>query len=150
MAGRCDRRRKTFRGREPPTATPAALAPPHGYRVMVVEDNEDIRETMKDMLESSGHDASSASDGLSGVEAVLSVRPDVAFIDVGLPGLDGYQVVAALLARDPHLATRLIALTGYGRPKDRERALAAGFDQHVVKPVTSGELLKLVEPRAAR
>jgi len=132
------------------TAPLLAKAPPHHYRVMVIEDNDDVRDTMKDMLEFSGHDTSCASDGLSGVEAVLSVRPDVAFIDVGLPGLDGYQVVAALLERDPHLSTRLIALTGYGRPKDRERALAAGFDEHIVKPVTSSELLKLIEPRAAR
>ena len=116
-------------------------------RIMVVEDNEDIRETMKDMLEFWGHETSVAVDGPSGVEGVLAVRPDVAFIDIGLPGLDGYEVAAALRKRAPDLTTRLVALTGYGRPEDRERALAAGFDDHLVKPVTSEELLRLIAPR---
>ncbi len=120
---------------------------PRSCRVTVVEDNEDIRETMKDLLESKGYEATTAYDGPSGVEAVLSIRPDVAFIDIGLPGLDGYHVVAAIRERAPELKTLLVALTGYGRPEDRERALAAGFDAHLVKPVTSADLLRLIESR---
>jgi CheY-like chemotaxis protein len=117
--------------------------------VLVVEDNADIRETMKDMLEYWKFRATVANDGPSGVEAVLRCRPDVALIDIGLPGLDGYQVARALRARAPDLTTRLIALTGYGRPEDRARALAAGFDDHLVKPVTSQQLLQLIEADSA-
>lgn len=129
-----------------PDSPPAACHDcPTPRRVLVVEDNEDIGATMKDMLEYWGHDATIASDGPAGVEAVLSGVPDIAFIDIGLPGLDGYQVVAAVRARAPGIATRLVALTGYGRPEDRQRALAAGFDDHVVKPVTSDELRRVID-----
>ncbi len=114
-------------------------------RVMVIEDNDDIRETMKDIIVSRGHSVTTASDGLSGVEAVLANSPDVAFIDIGLPGLDGYEVVQALRTRSPKLTTRLVAVTGYGRPEDRARALAAGFDDHVVKPMTTKQLMALIE-----
>ena len=76
---------------------------------------------------------------------MLSGVPDIAFIDIGLPGLDGYQVVAAVRARAPGIATRLVALTGYGRPEDRQRALAAGFDDHLVKPVSSDDLRRLID-----
>ncbi len=115
-----------------------------GCRVVVVEDNDDIREVMKDLLESWGCAVTTAADGPTGVEAVLLVQPDIAFIDIGLPGLDGYQVVAALRERAPDLGAALVALTGYGRPEDRRKALAAGFDLHSVKPMVPAEILKLV------
>src|ERR1700677_1313756 len=73
------------------------------YRVMVVEDNEDIRQMMKDLLEAKGHEALVACDGPSGLEAVLALRPDIAFIDIGLPGLNGYEVAEALRSRAPDL-----------------------------------------------
>lgn len=130
----------------PPPVHPSSKA----HRVVVVEDNPDVAETMKDLLEAWGHEVSIASDGPEGVEVVLLLRPDVALIDIGLPGLDGHGVVTALLERAPHLATRLVALTGYGRPEDRARSLAVGFDHHIVKPVTPSELSKLIEPRDPR
>jgi signal transduction histidine kinase len=117
----------------------------HAYRVMVVEDNEDIRESMRDLLEISGYETMVAGDGPSGVEGVLSGQPDIAFIDIGLPGLNGYEVAEALRRRAPGLATRLVALTGYGRTDDRERALVAGFDDHVVKPATAETILGLIQ-----
>ncbi|MBL8941526.1 MAG: response regulator [Myxococcales bacterium] len=129
----------------PPQAPAPTVERPKPRRVLVVEDNEDISMTMRDLLEYWGHEVTLAGDGPSGVEAVLSQEPDIAFIDIGLPGLDGYQVAASLRSRAPESKTRLVALTGYGRPEDRQRALAAGFDQHVVKPVTSEELRALVE-----
>jgi len=128
-----------------PPSSCGTMIGPTPRRVLVVEDNEDIGATMKDMLEYWGHDATIASDGPAGVEAVLSGVPDIAFIDIGLPGLDGYQVVAAVRARAPGIATRLVALTGYGRPEDRQRALAAGFDDHLVKPVSSDDLRRLID-----
>ena len=113
-------------------------------RVVVVEDNVDIRETMADLLHGWGHIVNTASDGPSGVEAILEFLPDIAFIDIGLPGLDGYQVASALRQRAPNLPTRLVALTGYGSPEDRARALAEGFDEHTVKPITPDLLFRLL------
>jgi signal transduction histidine kinase/CheY-like chemotaxis protein len=120
-------------------AAPAAPAPaeaiPHPRRrVLIVEDNPDGRETLRLLLQLDGHQVEVAPDGPLGVKKALAWRPDVALIDIGLPGLDGYdvarQVRAALGNR-----VRLIALTGYGQPHDRRRALEAGFDLHLVKPV---------------
>jgi signal transduction histidine kinase len=114
-------------------------------RVLVVDDNGDIRETLKDLLELCGHEVHVAEDGMSAAELTLSLRPDVALIDIGLPGLDGYQVAEKLRAEmRGDKRTRLIALTGYGQADDRLRALAAGFDAHLVKPVDFDRLSELL------
>jgi signal transduction histidine kinase len=114
------------------SSSPPAIQP---LRILVVEDNSDIRETLRDLLVMCGHEVDVAEDGEQGVEMVLSKKPQVALIDIGLPGLDGYHVARALRARMPGRETRLIALTGYGQPDDRRKALDAGFDAHLVKPV---------------
>ena len=116
-----------------PSAVPAAL-----LRIVVVEDNEDIRELFVQSLADTGHSVASAADGPSGLEALLSFGPDVAFVDVGLPGFDGYEV--ARRARAAGSRSRLVALTGYGQNEDRQRAVDAGFDEHLVKPVLDGDL----------
>jgi two-component system CheB/CheR fusion protein len=104
-------------------------------RVLIVEDNADSRETLKLLLELDGFEVAAAETGSEGLAAVRLQRPDVALIDIGLPGLDGYQV-AKEIRRDPeNRQIRLVALTGYGRPEDRQRVLAAGFDAHLVKPI---------------
>jgi signal transduction histidine kinase len=127
---------------------PVSSVPPPSpaLRILVVEDNDDIRETLKDLLEMCGHQVDVAGDGASGVEQTLSLRPDVALIDIGLPGLDGYQVAQKIRAEMPVASTRLIALTGYGQPDDKRRALAAGFDAHLVKPVDFDDLKRLLAP----
>ena len=117
---------------------------------MVVEDNADVRETMRDFLQLSGHDVTVAVDGPTAVEALIEQRPDVALVDIGLPGLDGYQVLAALRERGADLPTVFIALTGYGRPQDRQRAFEAGFHDHLVKPVDSDALLRLLDDARTR
>jgi CheY-like chemotaxis protein len=98
--------------------------------VLLVDDNADLLEMTKEVLEGFGCDVEVAQDGPSGLERLKELEPTLAFIDIGLPGLDGYQ-----LAREVRAARRkgpwLMALTGYGQPEDRERALAAGFDQHL-------------------
>jgi two-component system, sensor histidine kinase len=129
-----------------PTAQ-EALAPcraPPSRRVLVVEDNHDTRELLRLLLCLWGHRVEVAEDGLGGVRKAIDWRPDVAILDIGLPLLDGYQVARQVRAvlKDQ---VRLIALTGYGSPEDRERALASGFDHHLVKPGDLRELQQLLE-----
>jgi len=122
-----------------------------GHRIVVVEDNPDARETLEELLELRGHAVESAPDGLLGLELLLTARPRVGLIDIGLPRLDGYEVARRArleLGTDIYLA----AITGYGRAEDREQALAAGFDAHLVKPLDPEELYRLLEtvPSAPR
>ncbi len=131
-------------------AAPAAAA---AARVLVVDDNIDAADTLTTFLEMLGVDARQANDGESAMAAALAFNPDVVLLDIGLPGMDGYQVARALRS-DPRLArTTLIALTGWGAEDDRRRAMDAGFDDHLTKPVDLGvleDVLRRVqaEPRA--
>jgi signal transduction histidine kinase/CheY-like chemotaxis protein len=132
------------REEEPPALTEGARpAPPkkHPLQILVVEDNQDAAESLRLFLELYGYQVSLAYTGPDGVEAAKTVRPDVILCDIGLPGMDGFQVASAL-RRTPETATvRLIAVTGYGQEEDRRRALEAGFDVHLVKPVDPQKLL---------
>jgi signal transduction histidine kinase len=101
-------------------------------RIALVEDRADERESLRIVLEEEGHDVAAAVDGPSGLALILDRRPDVALIDIGLPGFDGLEL--ARRVRAAHRAMRLIALTGYGGAEDRALALAAGFDDYMVKP----------------
>jgi signal transduction histidine kinase/CheY-like chemotaxis protein len=111
-------------------------------RVLLVEDNADVRESLRTLLEHAGHVVYEAEDGQAGVDAALRLKPDVVLIDIGLPRLDGYQVARQLRARREVLGgdVRLIAVTGYGQAEDRRRAREAGFDEHLVKPVDPAAL----------
>ena len=116
----------------------------HPVRVLMVEDNPDAAESLVMLLELLGHHVRLAHDGARALEAARANIPDVMLIDIGLPGMDGYEVAAAI-RNDPalrHLV--LVALTGYGRPEDKNRAMAAGFDYHLIKPVDVGTLKELV------
>ncbi|MBL8897486.1 MAG: response regulator [Planctomycetes bacterium] len=120
-------------------------------RVLVVDDSFDTASSLATLLTLSGHAVSSAYDGLAAIQAAREQRPDVVLLDIGLPGLDGYEVARRLRA-DPDLAhVVLIAMTGYGQEVDRQAALSAGFHQHMVKPVAFSKLeaaLAAIEPRA--
>jgi PAS domain S-box-containing protein len=114
---------------EPPVAEPLAL------RVLLIEDNCDIADTLREAVETMGHDASVAYDGASGLEQARKSRPDVVLCDVGLPGMSGYDVARAFRA-DPELrAVHLVAVTGYAGLEARREAEAAGFERHVAKPM---------------
>jgi PAS domain S-box-containing protein len=104
-------------------------------RVLVVEDSPDARQSLRLLLEMAGHHVETCEDGPSGLAKLGAFQPDVALIDLGLPGMDGYAVARELRRRPDTRAIRLVAVTGYGQAEDRRRALAAGFDQHVTKPV---------------
>lgn len=123
------------------SSSPAPGSTLQHLRVAVVDDNADVRETLRDLLESWGHDVLLAADGAAAVRLILENAPDVAFIDLGLPLLDGYQVALRIRAGGNE-RTRLVAVTGYGRERDRERAIECGFDLHLVKPAPVDTLLR--------
>ncbi len=118
-------------------------------KLLLIEDNPDIGETLRDLLELLGHTVEWTDDGLRGIAFALATRPHAALVDIGLPGIDGYEVARRLRASQECSQLILIALTGYGRPEDRSKSLEAGFDAHLVKPVAPEELLELIERIAA-
>lgn len=119
-------------------------------RIAVIEDNDDARETTVAILEMNDHEVSSAANGEDGLQLVLRERPDIALVDIGLPKLDGYELARQIRAKDSSYALHLVAMTGYGQPDDRRRALEAGFDTHLVKPVRAVDLLRLISQRRIR
>ncbi|MFZ6178118.1 response regulator [Nannocystis pusilla] len=134
-------------------AAPASEPPPapSRRRILVVDDNEDGRKMLRKLCELQGHEVSEAADGLEGVRTALAERPDVAFVDIGLPGIDGYEVARRVRAQLDGHSPVLIALSGYGSPEHRERAHEAGFDEHVVKPIKLANLRRIVagvQPKA--
>lgn len=112
-----------------------------GCRVLIVDDQEDVRETSALLLRGEGHDVSAAATGEEALQAILADHFDVALVDIGLPGLDGYEVARRIRGGGDASAIRLIALTGYGQPNDVEAAAEAGFDLHMVKPVDPDRLV---------
>jgi PAS domain S-box-containing protein len=112
-------------------------------RILLVEDNEDARDAVRLLLEAGGHVVHAVETGKAALEAAVGFEPDLALVDLGLPDYDGYEVARRLRTKlGPTI--RLIALTGYGQPEDRRRAAQAGFDVHVVKPVDSDELSRIL------
>ncbi len=109
-------------------------------RILLVEDNSDAQMALKDLLEIWGHEVITASDGVSGVERALEALPEVALIDIGLPLIDGYEVARRIRAGQDGRSIYLVALTGYGTSEQRAKALEAGFDVHLVKPVEPARL----------
>jgi CheY-like chemotaxis protein len=115
----------------------------------VVEDHEDNRQALVALLEHIGCVVECAADGEEGARAIVETRPDVAIVDIGLPGMDGYAV--AQHVRDAlRQGIVLVALTGYGQPRDRQMAEQAGFDVHLRKPVEVNQLRALVTGAQAR
>ena len=113
-------------------------------RVLVVDDNADAANTLCSILKLFGHQARCVYDGTSALAAAESFCPDVILLDIGLPGMDGYQVARTIRAHPALRSTKLIAVTGYGQGADRERSLAAGFDQHLTKPMDADKLHHLL------
>jgi signal transduction histidine kinase len=114
-------------------------------RILLIEDNQDAAETLRLVLEMFGHEARVAYSGPDGVRVATAWQPDVVLCDIGLPGMDGYEVARALRQHPRTAGTRLIAITGYGQEQDRRRAHEAGFDTHVIKPVDPAELEALLQ-----
>jgi two-component system, chemotaxis family, CheB/CheR fusion protein len=118
-------------------------------RVVIVEDNDDSRLMLCELLTLSGFDCQSAPDGVQGLELIQRARPDVALVDIGLPELDGLEVARRVRQAPELSSTHLIALTGYGQSEDREAVRKAGFDTHLIKPVDFDGLMRVLMAHAA-
>jgi CheY-like chemotaxis protein len=113
-------------------------------RVLVVDDNEDAATMLGAALTSLGHVVDVTFDGPSALAHAETFRPTAVLLDIGLPGMNGYDVARTLRSHNGTAPVRLIAVTGYGQLADRERALEAGFEHHLVKPVSIGELERIL------
>jgi signal transduction histidine kinase/ActR/RegA family two-component response regulator len=135
-------------GEAPVEKIPAEPALPQdvvkGERVLLIDDNEDITDLFAMFLELSGFDVRTAHDGPSALRVAAAYQPTVAVLDLGLPVMDGYEIAAKLREQLGRAAPRLIAMSGYGRKDDLDRTRAAGFEQHLVKPVDSALLLRAI------
>ena len=114
-------------------------------RIVVVEDSADVRETLADFLGSLGHSVELAANGPEGVQKLLTLQPDVGLVDIGLPGMDGYEVARVVRSRPEGRSLFLVALTGYGGGAAEDSARDAGFDLHVVKPVDGRLLIDILQ-----
>lgn len=113
-------------------------------RVLVVDDNVDGAESLAMLLEMYGHEAATAHDGLAALETASSFRPDVAFLDIGLPGIDGYELARRLRGQPAQAKLVLVALTGWGSEEDKRKSEEAGFDFHLTKPVEASAIAKVL------
>jgi CheY-like chemotaxis protein len=142
-----------FTVRLPLTAERPQAIPPNcssdggGLRILIVEDNADSRTTLEKLLSMYGHRVATAPDGHAGLEAFRRDMPDIALLDIGLPGLDGFELARRIRAEMDGKPARLIALTGYGREEDHQAVIEAGFDEHLIKPVDRDALLRVLKKR---
>ena len=123
---------------------PPAPSPVPSTRVLVVDDNRDAADTLARVLRLRGHDVDVVYSGHAALEKIDATRPDVVFLDIGLPDITGYRVASELGERDYRAGMVLVALTGWGMAKDRERGRDAGFQHHLTKPVSASTVLELL------
>ena len=129
---------------EPAVPVSTCTAPRLPLRILIVEDNADAAEGLKAILESEGYHVRVAGDAVEGLEIAPSFAPDVVLSDIGLPGVDGYELAERLRASPSSSAALLVAISGYGREEDKQRAASAGFDEHFIKPLDLERLRSLL------
>jgi len=136
---------------KPDVPLASTALPPSARRrsILVVDDNVDAASSIAMFLRMLGHDVDIENDGPSALDRIAAAPPEIVFLDIGLPGLDGYEVARRVRERPEGQGIRLYAMTGYGQESDKKRALASGFDAHLVKPVPPAELLQLIEAERA-
>lgn len=135
----------------PPAVSSNGKAPApqvEGRKVLVVDDNLDAAQLLSMVLGRKGFQVRTAADGPAGIEAAEAFRPEVILLDIGLPGMSGYEVAQQLRAQEWAKGVLLVALTGWGQNEDREKSRQAGFDHHLVKPVQVGRILELMKEMA--
>ena len=123
---------------------PKPSTPARRRRVLVADDNNDAADTLAMLLEMGGHEVRVARDGEEAVALAASFRPDAILLDIGMPRLDGYGACQRIRLLPGVGAAFIVALTGWGNESDKERARAAGFDRHLVKPVDPAQLLEIL------
>lgn len=129
-------------GKTSRSGSDASSQPPH--RILIVDDNRDTANSCAQLLKKLGHDVRTAYDGIAALELARTFKPQVIFLDIGLPGMNGFEIVRKL--RDDGFADEVIvAVSGYGQPEDRQRSREAGFDDHLVKPVHQDALLSVLQ-----
>lgn len=132
------------------SSTPAdADARDSSRKILIVDDNRDAASSLAMLLELSGNKTESAFDGLSAIETAARFQPDVILLDIGLPGINGYEVARRMRAEPWGKKLKLVAVTGWGQAEDRERSREAGFDAHLVKPIDHAALMKLLADTSA-
>jgi CheY-like chemotaxis protein len=119
----------------------APTAPSKRRQILLVDDNEDARMLLAEALARFGHTVKSAPDGPAALAILEEFKPDVALLDIGLPGMDGYELATRIRDMPNHGTVRLLALTGHEQPRDQTRGKYAGFDVHLVKPINVTRLL---------
>ena len=124
---------------------PSFLDSGESHRLLVVDDNQEHADTLALYLGAAGHQVRVAYDGLEAVAIAAGFDPDAVLMDVGMPGLDGYEAARRMRAQPGGLRRVLVALTGWGQSEDRRRSRAAGFDAHLVKPADPPALLALID-----
>jgi CheY-like chemotaxis protein len=112
--------------------------------VLIIEDNEDSAEMLATYLRFAGHEVAVADDGATGVELALDIKPSVILCDIGLPGMNGYDVARQLTGRPELASTTFVAVTGYGEAAARQRSRDAGFSHHLTKPVDPATVAELI------
>jgi CheY-like chemotaxis protein len=125
----------------------SAVPPGQTLRVLIVEDDADNRTSLQSLLQLDGHDVWAVGSGMEALQAIETQMPDVAIVDIGLPGMSGYELARVLRRTYPLHRLRLIALTGYGQLLDKVAAQTAGFDHHLTKPLNPQELERLLRGR---
>jgi CheY-like chemotaxis protein len=118
-------------------------------RILVVDDNRDAADSLARLIQSFGHEVKAVYDGPQALEETTSFEPDMALVDIGMPGMNGYETVAELRKRRGHVHLIVVAVTAWSRDEDKRRAYESGFDLHVAKPMSVEklkELLRLLEP----
>jgi two-component system CheB/CheR fusion protein len=149
----------TFTIRLPLSAAPSDVAPrsesdvwPYGARrcrVLIIEDNVDAADTLRDALQIAGHEVRTAYDGPSGLARATEFRPEIVLCDIGLPGIDGYEVARRIRGERALAQTCLVALSGYALPDDVRRTTEAGFQRHLIKPPDLNQLGRLIQEASA-
>jgi len=138
--------RKTIERRRPNDFVPKGGIQPQAQKILIADENRDAADSLAMLLRLDGHDVTVVHDGNRAIEAIRAERPDIAFLDIGMPKLNGYDV-AQQVRQEFGATVRLIAVTGWGQTTDKERARAAGFDQHFTKPVEPERLSEILSAR---
>ncbi len=134
---------------EPPGSIGQSPSCPSTSRqVLIVDDNVSSAETLAILIGLSGHEAHVAHSGFAALEAAETFHPDVVLLDIGLPGMDGYEVARSLRQNQAHRSTLIVAVTGYGQEDDLRKSKEAGFDHHLVKPLDFPRLEVLLDQHA--